>query len=46
MRYALIFDMDGVTTSHDKAELLEAGVTMAIDNFKNLTVEEIIYLIK
>ncbi len=44
MRYALIFDMDGVTTGHDREELLEAGVTRVFDNFINLTVQEIIYL--
>ncbi|MCK5135881.1 MAG: HAD hydrolase-like protein [Bacteroidales bacterium] len=34
----------GVTTSHDKEELLEAGVTGVIDNSADLTVQEIIHL--
>ena len=33
----------GVTTGHDREELLEAGVTRVIDNFINLTVQEIIH---
>ena len=35
----------GVTTGHSRKELLEEGVAMVIDDFRNLRLEEVINLI-
>ena len=36
----------GVSSSHNKEELLEEGVAMVIDDFKNLTLHEVLHLLQ